>query len=68
MDAILNILIIATLADSEKCTFTRDLYRKLIAKFHLCTKNNNDFMTKTIFLMAAGRHLEYLSHCNTCRS
>ena len=49
MDAILNISIIATLADSEKCIFIRDLYRKVIAKFHLCSEKNNDFMTKTIF-------------------
>ena len=50
MDAILNILVIATLADSGKCTFIRDLYRKVIAKFHLYTEKNNDFMTKNNFL------------------
>ena len=42
LDAMLNILVIATLADSGKCTFFRDLYRKVIAKFHLCTEKNND--------------------------
>ena len=68
LDAILNILVIATLADPWKCTFIRDFYRKVIAKFHLCTEKNNDFMTKQFFKMAAGRHLEYLCPRNRCRS
>ena len=48
LDAILNILASATLADSGKCTFIRDLNRKVFAKFHLCTVKINDFMKKTI--------------------
>ena len=48
LDTILNILISAKLADSGKCSFIRDLNRKVLAKFYLCTVKIIDFMKKTI--------------------